>query len=479
MGCHGLAFDITTGRGYSCFCMEPTENAVAEILIVEDNLTHAEAIEEGLKRLGHHCTVVDDGATAVSRLAADRFDIIVTDLMLGQGPDGLAVLAAANDKSPDTKVVLVTAHSSVATCRTALQQGAFDYIEKPLNLDELRVVVSRAAEVTAQRRVIAQLRRQLDEKYGFENIIASSKQMLGVLDMVRRVAPWDLPVLILGESGTGKELLARAIHQNSPRSERRFVAINCAGLSESLLADDLFGHVKGAYTGADAERAGRFEHADAGTIFLDEIGDMPAAMQAKLLRVLEDGEVVRIGSNEPIRVDVRVISATNSDLAVRVEAKQFREDLYFRIKGATVAIPPLRERREDIPVLIDHFIRSARKAHGSKVKGLTAEAGRLMMAYRWPGNVRQLRNVVENMVVLAGSDKLTVDDLPPEIYRRPGDEADAQLTQLAGIRIEEAEKQLIRNTLKMVEGNREQAARILGIGQRTLYRKIKEYGLKE
>lgn len=459
--------------------MEPPDNAAAEILIVEDNAAHAEAIEEALARLGHHCVVAADGATAISRLAVDRFDIIVTDLMLGQGPDGLAVLTAANEKSPDTKVILVTAHSSVATCRSALQQGAFDYIEKPLNLDELRAVISRAAEVTAQRRVIAQLRQQLHDTYGFENITANSREMLRVLDTVRRVAPSDLPVLILGETGVGKERLARAIHQNSPRSEHRFVAINCAGLSETLLADDLFGHVKGAYTGADAERAGRFEHASGGTMFLDEIGDMPAAMQAKLLRVLEDGEVVRVGSNEPIRVDVRVISATNTDIATRVEGKEFREDLYFRIKGATITIPPLRERREDIPVLIEHFIRNAGEAHGSKVKGLTPDARRLMMAYPWPGNIRQLRNVVENMVVLAGEGRLTVDDLPPEIYQRAGDVASARLTQLAGISIEEAEKELIRNTLKMVEGNREQAAKILGIGERTLYRKIKEYGLKE
>lgn len=459
--------------------MEPPENAAAEILIVEDNVAHAEAIEEGLGRLAHHCVVVTDGATAISRLDTDHFDIIVTDLMLGQGPDGLAVLAAANEKCPTTKVILVTAHSSVATCRSALQQGAFDYIEKPLNLDELRAVISRAAEVTAQRRVIAQLRQQLDDRYGFENIVANSKEMLSVLDTVRRVAPSDLPVLILGETGVGKERLARAIHQNSPRSKDRFVAINCAGLSETLLEDDLFGHVKGAYTGADAERAGRFEHASGGTLFLDEIGDMPPAMQAKLLRVLEDGEVVRVGSNEPIRVDVRIISATNSDLATRVQAKEFREDLYFRIKGATITIPPLRERREDIPVLIDHFIQGAREVHGSKVKGLTPDARRLMTAYLWPGNIRQLRNVVDNMVVLVGEGKLTVDDLPPEIYQRPDGAASAQLTQLAGITIEEAEKELIRNTLKMMEGNREQAAKILGIGERTLYRKIKEYGLNE
>ncbi|MCE5328406.1 MAG: sigma-54 dependent transcriptional regulator [Planctomycetaceae bacterium] len=451
----------------------------ANILIVEDEEAHAEAMQEGLERLGHTCTIANDGATAIAKLGNRTFDIIVTDLMLGEGPDGLAVLDAANKTSPHSKVILITAHSSVDTCRAALQQGAFDYIEKPINLDDLRAVVARAAEVTAQRRVIADLREQLDEKFALENIIGNSREILGILNTLARVAPSDLPVLLLGESGTGKELLAHAIHQNSPRRQKRFVAINCAGLSETLLEDELFGHVRGAYTGAEGEREGRFEHADGGTLFLDEIGDMPPAMQAKLLRVLENGEVIRVGSNEPIRVDVRIVSATNSDLVQRVAAKEFREDLYFRIKGATIEIPPLRQRREDIPVLIDHFIARANESHGKKIKGIASDARRLLMAYPWPGNVRQLRNVIENMVVLAAGDRLDIDDLPGEIYRRGGDTGSTQLGSLAGISLEEAEKELIRNTLKMVQGNREQAAKILGIGERTLYRKIKEYGIAE
>jgi DNA-binding NtrC family response regulator len=459
--------------------METSETAIADILIVEDETAHAEAIEEGLSRLGHRCTAVHDGESAVVRLGAQSFDIVVTDLCLGGEVDGLGVLATAMQQSPATKVILITAHSSVDTCRTALQQGAFDYIEKPLDLDELRAVVRRAAEHTAQRRVIRDLKERLDEKYGFENIIGNSREMLAILDTLRRIAPTDIPVLILGESGTGKELLANAIHQNSQRADKRFVAINCAGLSETLLEDELFGHVKGAYTGAAGDRPGRFEHADGGTLFLDEIGDMPPAMQAKLLRVLENGEIVRVGSNEPVQVDVRILSATNSDLAKRVEEKTFREDLYFRIKGATLEIPALRDRREDIPLLIEEFIRLANESHDTKVKGLAADARRVLMAHGWPGNVRQLRNVIENMVVLAGGDKLTLADLPPEVSHRPGEIAHAQLGSLAGISIEEAEKQLIANTLKMVDGNREQAANILGIGERTLYRKIKEYGLKE
>jgi len=458
--------------------MPDEEKAVADILIVEDEQAHAEAVEEGLSRLGHRCTVAASGEEGIAKIRSRQFDIVVTDLLLGGPADGLAVLEETMKRAPATKVILITAHSSVETCRRALQEGAFDYIEKPLDIDELRAVVSRAAEHTAQRRMIRQLKRRLDEKYGFENIIGQSPKMLRILEMVQRLAQSNLPVLLLGESGTGKELLASAIHQNSRRSAMNFVPINCAGLSESLLEDELFGHVKGAFTGATTDRPGRFEHADGGTLFLDEIGDMPLAMQAKLLRVLEDGQVVRVGTNQAKNVDVRLISATNSDLASRVEEKQFRQDLYFRIKGATIEIPPLRERRQDIPLLIDHFIKQANRNHDASVKGLTPEAARVLMSYPWPGNVRQLRNVVENMVVLAGGDRLGVADLPPEIYRRPGQAAAQQMSQLAGISIEEAEKQLIANTLEMVAGNREQAAKILGIGERTLYRKIKEYGLK-
>ncbi len=428
--------------------------------------------------MGHSCSVAHDGAEAITRLKSRHFDIIVTDLVLGSQEDGLAVLQAAMKQSPGTKVILITAHSSVQTCRTALQQGAFDYIEKPLDVDELRTVVARAARDTAQQRVIKELRRRLDEKYGFENIVAHSPPMLEILQTIRRVAPSDLPVLILGESGTGKELLAGAIHQNSRRSDKRFVTINCAGLSETLLEDELFGHVKGAYTGAASDRPGRFEHADGGTMFLDEIGDMSQAMQAKLLRVLENGEVVRVGSNESRQVDVRIISATNTDLEKRVREGKFREDLYFRIKGATIIIPPLRRRRQDIPLLIDYFIRRAAKEHDAEVKGLTPEARRVMTAYDWPGNVRQLRNVIENMVVLSGGDKITVEDLPEEILARP-EQTGKTTDQLAGISLEQAEKELIRNTLQMVNGNRQQASKMLGIGERTLYRKIKEYGLKE
>ena len=456
--------------------MTDLANFKADILVVDDEVSHAEAVAEGLSRLKHNCQQAHSGTEAIARLEQQHFDVIVTDLVLGGEHDGLAVLAVARKRSPGTEVILITAHSSVATCRSALQDGAFDYIEKPLDLDELRAVVQRASERTAQQRLIRELREQLDKHYGLEGIIGNSAAMISVLETVRRIAPSNLPVLIQGASGTGKELVARAIHGNSRRSANRFVALNCAGLSETLLEDELFGHVKGAYTGAAADRKGRFEYADGGTMFLDEVGDMPMAMQAKLLRVLEDGELVPVGSNEPVHVDVRIISATNTDLEQRVEKKLFRQDLFFRLNGVSIQLPPLSRRREDIPMLIEHFIKLAGDAHGTKVTGISPEAQRALMAFDWPGNVRQLRNVVENMVVLAEEGKLGTGDLPPEIHGgEPADRGGA----LVGMSISEAEKELIRNTLRMVGGNRTQAAKILGIGERTLYRKIKEYGLKE
>jgi len=464
--------------------MDPLENIKAKVLVVDDYGAHAEAVADVLATVGHATVVLESADEAIARLRAEHFDVVVTDLMFAGAPRGLDVLAAARKDSPGTEVILMTAFSSVDTCRTALMQGAFDYIEKAgtgaeeVNPDDLRAVVARAAERTAQQRTIHELREELDKQYGFEGIIARSPEMMRILETVRRTAPADLPVLIEGESGTGKELLARALHANSRRKNARFVALNCAGLSETLLEDELFGHVRGAYTGATADRQGRFEYADGGTMFLDEVGDMPLPMQAKLLRVLEDGELVRVGSNEPVHVDVRVVSATNADLAGRVREGRFREDLYFRLKGVSIRIPPLRQRREDIPQMIERFIAQANDAHGTKVAGITPEARRALVSADWPGNVRQLRNAVENMVVLAGDGKLGTNDLPAEL-RGPEGAAAEGLGALAGMSLSDAEKELIRNTLRMVDGNRQQAARILGIGERTLYRKIKEYGLND
>jgi two-component system response regulator HydG len=451
----------------------------SSILVVDDEREHAEVMCEALTRLGHKCDVTYNLAEARGRLDRRNYDVVVTDLMMDGRKDGLEVLNAAKQKQPSPPVVLVTAHADIPTCKRALNEGAYDFIEKPLDLDYFRAQVNRAAERAALHKQNEVLQAQVMEQAGFEGIIGKSPAMQRVITTARQVAASDIPVLIMGESGTGKELIARAIHNNSKRRKQRLVTLNCAGLAESILEDELFGHERGAFTNAVAAREGRFEHADRGTIFLDEIGDMPGAMQAKLLRVLENGEVVRLGSNDPIRVDVRLISATNRNLDEMVAERQFREDLYFRIKGVTIHIPPLRERREDIPLLIHYFLQHAAERYGKAIDGLTPEAQQGLMSYSWPGNVRQLKNAVENMVVLSTGPRLGVENLPPDI-RPAGADAAAPgggMSNLVGIPITQAERELIRNTLKMVNGNREQAAKILGIGERTLYRKIKEYDL--
>jgi two-component system response regulator HydG len=450
----------------------------SRILIVDDERDHAEVMCEALAREGHECDVTHSLSQAQDKLRRRKYDVIVTDLRMDGDRDGLVLVRDAQQLTPPPPVILVTAVNDVPTSKEAIRSGAYDYIVKPLDLDDFRAQVDRAVEKSALQQQNQVLEAELVDRAGFEGIVGRSAGMERVIQTARQVARSDIPVLILGESGTGKELIARAIHQNSPRRKHRLVALNCAGLSESILEDELFGHVRGAFTGAQTDRPGRFEHADRGTLFLDEIGDMPGAMQAKLLRVLENGEVVRLGSNEPRLVDVRIVSATNRDIDAMVADRSFREDLYFRIKGVTIAIPPLRERRDDIPLLTHFFIQQSAEKYGKNIESVAPEVQQQMMGYSWPGNVRQLRTIVENMVVLAPGEHLTPDLLPPEIRRGAGAGADAtNLGQLVGISIEQAELELIRNTLKMTEGNREKAAKVLGIGERTLYRKIKEYGL--
>jgi len=445
------------------------------ILIVDDEQDHAQVMCEALQRQGHRCDVAFNFSEARTRLEKKRYDVVVTDLMMEGKQEGMEVLHFTRDLQPAPPVILVTAHADIPTCKRALSEGAYDYIEKPLDLDYFRAQVDRAAEKAALQKANEVLEAQVMEGSNFEGIVGRSASMQKVVTTARQVASSDIPVLIMGESGTGKELIARAIHNNSKRRKQRLVTLNCAGLSESILEDELFGHVRGAFTGAQSDREGRFEHADGGTLFLDEIGDMPGAMQAKLLRVLENGEVVRLGSNEPIQVNVRIISATNRHLEQMVAEKQFREDLYFRIKGMTIVIPPLRERRDDIPLLIHFFMKQTAEKYDKSIEGISAEAQQRLMGYGWPGNVRQLRNAVENMVVLSTTPTLAVDTLPTEIRPTLSDAGGMQ--NLVGISIEQAEKELIRNTLKLTHGNREQAAKILGIGERTLYRKIKDYDL--
>lgn len=451
----------------------------AQVLIADDEVPHAEVMAEALQRLGYVCTLVHDSDAAADELRHGTFDVIVTDLVMDSEDAGLKVLATAKQTQPNAEVIMVTAHGDVPTAKAALKGGAYDFIEKPLDLDVFRNLVRRAAEAVLLRHQNSELRQQVDEKFGLEGIIGASPAIGRVIGSVRQIAPTDIPVLITGESGTGKELVAHAIHRNSKRAKKPFKPLNCAGLSASILESELFGHVKGAFTGAERERQGVFEYADGGTLFLDEIGDMPMEMQAKLLRVLESGEVVRVGSNEPRHVDVRLISATNHDLRELIKQGRFREDLYFRIRGVEINLPPLRARREDIPLLTRNFIGRFARQMNRDVHGISEPAQLALMQFDWPGNVRQLLNVVQNMVAVAQGETLEAADVPPEVRQASGGaDLPEDLGSMAGMSLDQIEKQAIRNTLRLTAGNREAAAKMLGIGERTLYRKLKEYGLK-
>jgi two-component system response regulator HydG len=464
-----------------------TETTVAvapaiRVLVVDNDKSHAQAMSETLERVGYDCTVVTSGPDGVRCIDQDVYDVVITDLVMNE-VDGEAVLRHAKETLPDCEVIVVTGHGSVPKAVEAMQQGAFNFLEKPLTPDRLRAVTARAAEAVRLRLENVDLQQRLDERFGFEGIVYASDKMKAVIERLKRLAPTDASVLIMGETGTGKELVAQALHQNSPRKKKPFVALNCAALSEHLLESELFGHVRGAYTDAQTDRVGRFEYAHGGTLFLDEVGDMPMATQIKLLRVLESGEIVRVGENKPVNVNVRVLSATNRDLTQAISDGSFRPDLYHRLKVVTIDLPPLRERRDDIVPLADHFRKQFVKRHKKTVRGVSGAASRRLFADDWPGNVRQLRNVIESMVVIDIDEILDVDDLPPEMSHEASSDSDVKLAGheptagLIGQPLNEIERWAVERTLRLTGGNREETARILGIGARTLYRKIKEYGL--
>ena len=463
--------------GYAT-AMTMEQDISAQVLVVDDEVEHAEVMAEALRRLGHVCTIVHELPAAQDELRHGQFDLIVTDLvMAGDERAGQTVLETARQTQRNAETIMVTAHGDVPTAKAALRGGAYDFIEKPLDLDTFRTLCTHAIETVLLRGQNSQLQKQVDAMFGVEGIIGQSQGIQRVLGVIRQVAPSPIPVLITGESGTGKELVARAVHGHSDRAKRPFKPINCAGLSASILESELFGHVKGAFTGAEKDRQGVFEYADGGTLFLDEIGDMPLEMQAKLLRVLESGEVVRVGSNEPKHVDVRFISATNHDMEKLTREGRFRQDLYFRIKGVHVHIPALRERREDIPAIVRHYVKEFAGQMKKPVTGFDDEALTAMMRYDWPGNVRQLINVVQHMVLVSEGPMISLRDVPTEIRQASG-AGDLPVDIPAGMSLEQIEKQAIRNALRAHNGNRELTAKMLGIGERTLYRKLKEYGLK-
>ncbi|NCG13002.1 MAG: response regulator [Planctomycetia bacterium] len=454
------------------------ENTIdkARIIVVDDQAAHAEILSDALESVGHQCQVATTIDEARDLLRKDGADIVVTDLVLGDR-DGLDLIREAQAIDPFIAVVVVTGHGTVETAVEAMQLGAVDYLRKPVDLAGLRIRVNRALEGAALKKRAEELERTIDDRFGFEGIIGSSHAMHAIVQKLKQVATTDASILILGESGTGKELIAKAIHANSRRKGNVFVPLNCAALGEGVLESELFGHERGAFTGASSLRKGRFEHADGGTLFLDEVGDIPTTVQVNLLRVLEEREVVRMGSNDAGPTDVRLICATHRDLRQRIEEEKFREDLFYRINVVTIEIPPLRDRSVDIPLLVHHFLDEYSRVHDKSIEGISREALRVLIAYSWPGNVRELKNAIENMVVTCLGTVLELEDLPGHI--RPQSSSIGVGSFPVGTTIQELERELIRNTLEMVEGNRRKAAEALGIGERTLYRKIDEYGLRE
>jgi two-component system, NtrC family, response regulator HydG len=451
------------------------------VLIIDDEPLHAEAVAESLRRVGYDCVVATSGKAGAAKIEQEEFDVILTDLRM-EDMDGLAILRKARKDLPDAEVVVITGHGDVKTAVEAIKQGAANYLTKPVDMVELRAIVDKAAERLRLAHANRELKRQLDEKFGFEGVIGNSPKMHEIIDRLRNIAPTSAAVLIQGETGTGKELVAKAIHTNSPRKNKPFVAMNCTALNENLLDDELFGHEPGAFTGADRLRKGRFEYANGGTLFLDEVGDMPLPLQAKLLRVLENGEVFRIGSNEPVKVNVRLLSATNHDLEAAIADKQFREDLYYRLKVTTIRLPALRERREDIPLLAAHFIKEFNQRHGKHVTGIAEPLRKAMATYDWPGNVRELRNNIESMVVQDQDGVLGMDDLQEgDTLRRlqATDHNPSGPSNLVGKPLSEVERYYVQQALEVTEGNREEAARMLGIGERTLYRMIQDWKLQD
>ncbi len=476
---------------------EKTSNYPVRVLLVDNDKDLARAMHESIERIGLNCTLATSGPEGSKLLESNTYDIVVTDLMMND-VDGMAILKQAKDTQPECEVILVTGHATVPRAVEAMRERAFNFLEKPLTPKRLQAAVSKAAEAVHLRQQNTQLHMRLDEKFGFENLIYASASMKATVDRLRRIAPTDAGVLITGETGSGKDVVAQAIHQNSPRKKKPFVAINTAAVAEHLVESELFGHVKGAFTDAISDRQGKFEYANGGTLFLDEIGDMPMATQIKLLRVLEEREITRVGDNKPIPVNVRVIAATNKDLEKEIEEGNFRSDLYFRLKIVSVHLDPLSNRREDILPLADHFRKQANKKNGRSVKSFSPELRKWLLDFHWKGNVRQLKNVIESLVVMDLDDLLDMDDLSPDLYDGPlpgkttppnADDADdatadslsaidGSSSSLVGKSLKDIERWAIEHTLTLANHNREETARILGISERNLYRKLKEYELR-
>ena len=431
-----------------------------------------------LKDWGYKTQETDDGQGAVDAVHTQPFDLILMDVRMS-AMSGIEALKAIKTYNPAIPILIMTAYSSVSTAVDALKSGAYDYLTKPLDAEELRLTLERALDHTRLQNEVSRLRSQLPRTQALDKLLGSSPAMRHLKDMISTVAPSDATVLITGESGTGKELIARAIHELSSRADGPLVTVNCAALSETLLESELFGHEKGAFTGADKMREGRFKAADNGSIFLDEIGEISASVQAKLLRVLQEREIQRVGGEYPIKVDVRILAATNKDLREEVAAGNFREDLYYRLNVVLLESPPLRQRTDDIPLLAQEFLSRFTEKNNKSLKGFTPQAMDILLKAPWPGNVRELENAVERAVIMAPGEYVSDRELPLHLQNHDGGSVTVEPTQefFEGGSLEELERKAILNTLDQVNGNKSEASRRLGITRATLHKKLKKFGM--
>jgi len=447
-----------------------------KILIVDDDRVHRIMLKVNLTDAGYEVIEADDGDQVLSVLAEHEVDLILMDLKM-QRMDGMETIKLLQKNGRPEPVVVITAFSSVESAVEAMKYGAMDYVTKPVDIESLKLTVAKALDFEALRGENEELKKRLGEQFDFQNIIGRSPAMEKVFETLALVAPSDATVLINGESGTGKELIAGALHHNSKRKERPFIKLNCAALNENLLESELFGHEKGAFTGADRLRKGRFELASTGTLFLDEIGDMSAQTQAKILRVLQEGELERLGASETIKVDVRLVAATHQDLSEMVAKGTFRQDLFFRLSVVPIDLPPLRQRTEDIPALADFFLKRYAKRNKKDIKGFHPQALMLLARHAWPGNIRELENSIERAVILCLGEQITPKELPPQMVPDEFEIRETVLTPQAGPSLKDVEREAIRTTLEQTDGNRSRTSKILGIARQTLINKIKEYGL--
>jgi two-component system response regulator HydG len=447
-----------------------------KILIVDDETAHCQMLEAVLKAEKYATRRAQDGQSAIEAVKERFYDLILMDIRMNR-VGGVEALKKIKEISPDIPIIMMTAYASVDTAVQAMRSGAYDYLTKPLDIDELKILVAKALRHHQLEKENIFLKEQLGSRFDFSNIIGRSRTMKELLETVAMVAPSEATVLILGESGTGKERIANAIHQNSPRSSYPFIKVNCAALPETLLESELFGHEKGAFTGAVNRRQGRFHLAHKGSILLDEIAEMSMATQSKILRVLQEREFEPIGSSETFKVDTRIITATNKNLEEEVRANRFREDLYYRINVVNLIVPSLRDRREDIPLLVNFFLKRYAKKNHRNLKGFTPKAMDLLMRYDWPGNIRELENVVERSVIMVRGDFITPDEFPGVLKSLDPEYEQISVEMLSGKSLKEMEKAMIMRTLQETDGNRTRAAEILGISRRTLQLKLKEYGV--